>query len=63
MERTTLTKEEDEHICPKCKGKQILMGDTWICTSCDRMAYEDILWLIKFINGKKKMCEYLNKEH
>lgn len=38
----------DKHICPKCRGKQIYIGNTWICTICDREAYEDIKWCEKW---------------
>jgi hypothetical protein len=59
----TLTKTKDKHICPKCKGKQIFIGDTWLCTSCDKTTYEDILWLIKFIESKRECIKECAKLH
>jgi len=59
VQGATLTKniinhvEEDQHHCPICKGKQIYIGDTWVCTICDRINYEDILWCIN--NRSKKL--------
>ncbi len=42
------TKQKDLHICPICRCKQIHVGDTWLCTLCDRDAYEDIKWCEKW---------------
>ena len=38
----------DEHICPLCGKKQNHIGDTWVCRRCNKDAFDDLLWCIRW---------------